>query len=97
MVGLQHPQAEQSSPVPAVPLLAPGAVVAVGLLHQRVRVLRARRLPGEALPQLVLQQNLHSVLQPLPQGLAGFIGNNALESDSSTRLTGNEVTHEELP
>lgn len=75
IVGFQHFPSPLSwgkpSPVPAVPLLVPGAVLAVGLLHQRVRVLGPRRLPGEALPQLVLQQNLQSVAE----GLTGFIGN----------------------
>lgn len=79
-----------------MPLLVPGAVLAVGLLHQRVRVLRPRRLPGEALPQLVLQRNLLSDLQPLAEGLTGFIGNNGLESANSTWPTGNELKHGEL-
>lgn len=45
------------SPVPAAPLLAPGAILAVGLLHQCVCVLGFGGLSCEALLQLVLQQS----------------------------------------
>lgn len=57
-----------SLPVPAVPLLVPGTILAVGLLHKCVCVLRFRGLSGEALLQLILQQsngNNSSFLYPL--------------------------------
>lgn len=45
----------QTSPVPAVPLIAPGAILTVSLSHKRVCVLGLCCRPAKALLQLVLQ------------------------------------------
>lgn len=46
----------KASPVPTVPLVAPGAILTVSLSHKRIRVLGLSRRPAKALLQLILQR-----------------------------------------